>query len=480
MHSGRSAPCFAGMNLNPRILIRIIALLLLAIPFRGLPVRAQQPVDPAFAALLQQKLDSCRNVYNVPGISATLLLPGNRFWNGATGRADIYTNQPMDTAFVFQAASTTKLFTATLIFQLIEEGLLNLDDTIGDFLAPIPNIAGGTRIRYLLNHRSGLADFLQTPGAANNWFATPDAIWSPVQVLNTYGAPPLFAQGAAFSYSNTNYVLLGIIVEAVTGHPFHQELWTRIVQPLGLEEIYFPSAVPVLGDLVPGWSSWSATGVYDTDVTPVLRDCFSSFGFSAGAIVVRPWELARFTRAVMGGAMLGPASLTTMRTCTNVNFGDGANGYGHGTMRYAYGGRTYFGHSGDINGFTQMSVHSVMDSITITLSINRNNAPRGPIAAAMLATAHQGLSVGVPDAIAAPSSFTVHPVPATDRVTLCADDLGNVERIELCDATGRLVLAARPNGSAEQVLMLNGLASGLYHVRLIDARQVRTQALLKE
>src|SRR5262245_60318006 len=126
--------------------------LLPCIVFTGLYGRAQTPVDPAIASVLQQKLDSCRNVYNVPGISATLLLPGDRYWNGVTGVADIYTEEPLDTFHVFQGASVTKLFTSTIVFQLIEEGLLDLDDTLGSYLPAIPNIPGDTHIRYLLNH----------------------------------------------------------------------------------------------------------------------------------------------------------------------------------------------------------------------------------------------------------------------------------------------------------------------------------------
>ncbi len=446
------------------MLKRVVHLLLLAVVFKGPSARGQAPVDPAFAAALQQKLDSCRSVFSVPGISATLLLPGDRYWNGVSGLADIYTMEPVDTAHVFQAASVTKLFTATIVMQLIEEGLLTLDDTVDEHLPPLPNIPGNTQLRYLLNHRSGLADYLQTPGAWNNWFSDPDSVWPPAQIIQNYSAPPLFPQNAAFSYSNTNYMLLGMIVEVVTGNPFHVELNERILLPLGLTA-YFPPAVPVVGDLIPGWSSWTSTGVYDTDVTPVLMDCFSSFGYAAGALVSTPEVLARFTRSVMTGQLLTPASLTTMRTCSNISFSDGANGYGHGTMRYSYAGRTYFGHSGDISGFTQMSVHGEEDSVTITLSINRNNAPRGLVAAAMLGVVHQMLSVGIGDLPEASPAFDLFPVPATELVTLRAAELTPGDRVELISATGRVVRTEQATMQGTHMLPLNGCAPGLYVVR---------------
>lgn len=460
--------------------LRLVPILLLAIPFRGLPTRAQVPAEAAVAALLQEKLDSCRTVFNVPGISATMLLPGDRFWNGASGVAHIGTQEPLDTFHVFQAASTTKLFTATIAFQLIEEGLMQLDDTIGAFLPPMANIPGNTRIRYLLNHRSGLADYLGTPGATNNWFFTPDLVWTPQLILQQYSAPPLFAQGAAFSYSNTNYLLLGLVIEAITGNAFHEELQTRLFQPLGLDLASFPPALPIQGELVPGWSSWTSPGVYDTDVTPVLRDCFSSFGYSAGAIVARPWDLARFARAAMSGTLLTPASLSTMRTCTNVSFGDGCNGYGHGTMRYTFAGRSYFGHSGDISGFTQMSIHGMQDSITLTLSINRNNAPRGPIAAALLATVHQALSAGMGDAEHQPPDFSVYPVPARDHVVLRTNELSTAHRIDVLDTAGQIVLTERAQNRGEQVIALQHLAPGVYLVRVSGPDGIRARRMFKE
>lgn len=450
---------------------------LLAVPFRGLPTKGQVPVDPAFAVVLQEKLDSCRNVYNVPGISATLLLPGDRFWNGTAGVADINTQAPVLAEHVFQAASVTKLFTATVVFQLIEEGQLDLDDTLGSYLPQLPHVPGDMPVRLLLNHRSGIADFLATPGVANAWFSTPDAVWTGEQVLTTFMQDdPLFAPNTAFSYSNTNYVLLGMLVETITGHSFAEELQARILDPIGLENVHYPPALPISGQLIPGWTSWTTPNTYDTDVTPVLRDCFASMVSTAGAVVARPHDLARFTRAVMRGDLLHPSSLSTMRTCTTVNFGDGATGYGLGTMRYSYGGRTYYGHSGDISGFTQMAVHSVQDSVTLVLSINRNNAPRGPIAGALLGTLHAQL-VGMAEVRSAPA-FDLYPVPASSEVHVQSEELRAGDVITLTDATGKAVRTDRAVGTYSHTLPLDGLAPGLYHVRWSHADGVAHRALI--
>jgi|GEM_PF-841266 len=454
------------------------AALQLAVVFLGVAARSQTPVSPAFAAVLQQKLDSCVNAYDVPGISATLLLPGGRFWNGAAGVANIYTQEPMDTALLFQQASVTKLFTSTLIMQLMEEGELELDDTVGAFLPTILHVPSNTRIRHLLKHRSGLADLVADPNAANSWLLNPNYIWDPQDAIETFGDDPLFAQDAAFTYSNTNYVLLGMIIEQITGVPYAEALRTRILEPLGMDQTFFRPTEALGGPLVPGWSSLSAANTYTDDMTYFLGPSFASMVFAAGALVSRPWDVARFNRGLFSGGLLEPATRDTMRVSTNVNMGGGATGYGFGTMRYVFAGRTYFGHGGDINGFTQLSIHNEMDSVTLTLSINRNNAPRGPIASALLDIVFLQLQVGLLDHADLDGAFDLFPVPAKDHVVLRISPAAGSQRIEMMDLNGRVLISGPASGVDQCTIDLRPYPSGTYLVRLITENGVRTRKLM--
>lgn len=454
------------------------ALFLLAIVFSGPTAKPQTPVSSAFAVALQQKLDSCMNNYDVPGISATLLLPGDRFWNGASGEANIYTHAPMDTAYLFQQASVTKLFTATLIMQLMEEGELALDDTVGVFLPTIMHVPSSTKIRHLLKHRSGLADLVADPNAANSWLLNPNYIWDPQDAIETFGDDPLFVQGSAFSYSNTNYVLLGMIIEQITGTTYAEALRTRILDPLGMDQTFFRPTEALGGPLVPGWSSLSIANTYTDDMTYFLGPCFASMVFSAGALVSRPWDVARFNRELFSGDLLEPATLDTMRVCTNVNMGGGATGYGFGTMRYVFAGRTYFGHAGDINGFTQLTIHDQADSVTLTISINRNNAPRGPIAAALLEVVFQQLQVGLIELADQDASFDLFPVPATDHVVLRSSVPSTSQRIELMDLNGRVLYRESARDADQHMIDLRPYVSGSYLVRLTTENGVRTRKLV--
>ncbi len=450
---------------------------LLILPFFRL--WAQTPVDPYTAGVLQEKLDSCVNAYNVPGISATLLLPGNRYWNGASGLSHIYSNAPMDTTLLFQEASVTKLFVATIVFQLIEEGSLTLDDEIGTHLSPIATIPSNTKIRYLLNQRSGIYNFIgQNPNAGNTWFSHPDSIWTPQLAIETYNDDPVFTQNTAFSYCNTNYILLGMLIEHITGNTFAEELRERILEPYGLNQTFFPPTEEINGPMTTGWTSFtSTTGPFTTDASVMLNDCFASMVFTSGALVSYPKDVAKFTRLLFSGQILSEATLTQMKSCTNVNFSDGCNGYGYGTMRYTFNNKSWFGHGGDISGYTQLTIHQQQDSITLALSINRNNAPRNPITAALLNALNQALEV---ENIAADeSAFRISPNPADETLSIHFSGMAEEKELVLHNQLGQVVYNRKiAPGLVSYSLPVDQLPNGLYFVSSCGERSSETQKLL--
>jgi D-alanyl-D-alanine carboxypeptidase len=436
--------------------LRHVLFLIAAIPFR---TWGQQPVDPAFAAVLQAKIDSCVNVYALPGISVGLLLPDDRYWRGASGVAHRYTLEAMDTSFLFQQASVTKLFTAALVMQLVDEGLVQLDDTIGDFLPAIEHVPSGVRIRDLLRHRSGIADHLGNPGVANAWLLSPNVIWNPREAIALFGEEPSGVPGVSFSYSNPNFILLGMIVEEVTGVDLATALRTRISEPLGLEDTFLRPADQLDGALVPGWSSLSVPNAYTDDMTGFLSPAFSSMVGGAGALVSTPWDVVRFTKALFTGEVVPLALVDTMCITTSVGLGANTTGYGYGTMRYSFGGVTYHGHSGDINGFTQLTVHQRTTGVTLTISINRNNAPRGPIAAALLQVITDQLAVGMSAIPTDEERLVVFPNPVDETLYVIGSDQ---LRYRLFDASGREALVGIVLDARNAAIDVSGLDPGHY------------------
>lgn len=439
---------------------------------------AQTPVEPEIADALQQKLEECITEFDIPGISATLLLPGDKYWNGAAGVSHIYTQEPMDTSLLFYEASVTKMFVATIVFQLIEENQLSLDDEIGMYLEPIQYIPSDTKIRHLLNHRSGLFDFLAgNPSSSETWFSDPDFIWTTRDAIETYSSDPLFNQGNYFSYSNTNYMILGMLVEQITGNTFAEELRNRILTPYGLNQTFLPPFDEIDGSMVTHWTSFSSTsGPYTTDASPVYNDCSLSMVFTAGALVSYPQDIAKFNRLLFSGQILNEASLEQMKTCTNVNFSDGCNGYGYGTMRYNILGKTYFGHSGDFSGVTQMTIHQAEEGITLALSINRNNALRVPIATELLSTLEEAMKTEELNRF----SYNVYPNPAAKNVNL---DFGNLKcedcKIGLYNESGQQVyFKTLKNFTGNYILPVDKLSNGVYLLRIINGVNSETKKLI--
>jgi D-alanyl-D-alanine carboxypeptidase len=434
-------------------------------------VKSETPVDTALASALQNKIDYYITQHSIPGISVTIFLPGDRVWSGAAGLSHIYNMTPMDTSHLFEMASVTKMYTASIIFQLMEEGLLSLDDTVGEYLPPMNYIPSGITIRNMLKHRSGLYNYTNNSTIANYWFNYPDSIWPHLQMINTFvNSPPLFAQGATYSYSNTNFFLLGMIIEAITGNTFADELKNRILIPHGLSQIYFPPDDSLPPTNTPGWTSFTQSGVYDTDASAILNDCSRSMAYTAGAVVAKPADACKFTKLLWTGQIISDSSLNIMKQVTNLGISSSyVNGYGYGAMRYLFNGKTYYGHNGDISGFTEMTFYGTTDSVGLIISINRNSAPRGPIAFDLMTFINQTLT-SIDNFEKDGYDLSVFPNPAYENINLKFSS-SEKKKIEI-SIFNQLGTAVRENlkysatGNDTYSMNVSDLSSGIYFVRL--------------
>jgi D-alanyl-D-alanine carboxypeptidase len=438
-------------------------------------VKSEIPVDSALANALQNKIDNYISQYSIPGISVTLFLPGERVWSGAAGLSHIYDMTPMDTSHLFEMASVTKMYTAAIIFQLMEQGLLSLDDTVGKYLPPMNYIPSGTTIRNMLKHRSGLYNYTNNSNIVNEWFNYPDSVWPHLQMINTFvDSPPLFPQGTSYAYSNTNFFLLGMIIEAITGNTFADELKTRLLIPHGLSQIYFPPEDSIPATKTPGWTSFTTAGVYDTDASPILNDCSTSMAFTAGAVVAKPADACKFTKLLWTGQIISDSSLNIMKQCTNLSSGY-LNGYGYGAMRYTFNGKTYYGHSGDISGFTELTFYGTTDSVGLIISINRNSAPRGTIAVDLMSFVNQTLITSMDHIDKDGFDLSVFPNPAHETINLkfSSSETKKIE-IGIFNQFGKAVrenLKYSSAGDDTYSIDVSDLSSGIYYLHLnIDGK----------
>ncbi len=306
---------------------------------------------------LQVLVDSMIDIQSEDPIhNAVLLVECPRIkWKGAAGMAD-GREETMTADHKFKIASIGKTFTATLVLQLIEEGYLNLDDTIDKYLDnPIVNldslhiyqgIAYGRQItvRQLLSHTSGIADYMEDPRFINDVLENPKKMWSPSKILEIYyeygtNEKALFPPGDGFNYSDVNYVLLAMIIEQVTGKTYQAQLASRIFDALGMENSYLEYYEEPKGNN-PLSHAYLSTIDLVTDVN-------TSMDWGGGGIVSTCEELNTFFRALIDGKIFKQES-TLQQMLGAADKGNGGTDYtyGLGIMKRSIHGLTFYGHGG--------------------------------------------------------------------------------------------------------------------------------------
>ncbi|WP_326560663.1 serine hydrolase domain-containing protein [Micromonospora sp. NBC_01796] len=276
---------------------------------------------------------------------------GRATWRGASGIADINTGRPVRPDYRHRVGSVTKTFVAATVLQLVGEGRISLDAPVRRYLPGLMPDDTVT-VRMLLGHRSGIGTYDQV------LFATPELVeehrnttFRPRELARVgLGMPATNPPGAAFSYSNTNYILAGLIVEQVTGRPAAEEVSRRILRPLGLRDTYFPGTDPrITGPHSRGYVPWYEGELRDFTVYNM------SWGYTAGELISTTADLDTFYRALLGGRLLRPAQQADLVRFLPTGTGVG---YGLGLLSLPLACGDAYGHDGQVFGYTTLSLHS--------------------------------------------------------------------------------------------------------------------------
>ncbi|MFB6720187.1 serine hydrolase domain-containing protein [Kribbella sp. NPDC056345] len=294
-------------------------------------------------------------------------------WVGASGVAEVGTAVPVDPAGSFRIGSVTKTFTATVVLQLVGEGVLALDDSVGRWLPGVIPAGDSINLRQLLNHTSGLynytSDLPDTAGIIRDRFVH----WDPRATIDSIAVQPLlFEPGATCSYSNTNYLLLGLIIEAATGKSFATEIESRILEPLDLQETLIPGDATTLPEP-------HAHGYLTLDDQLVdISDFNASQAWSAGEFVSTASDLNRFYAALLTGKLLRPAELEAMQTTIPTD--EAFHHFGLGLSRITLPNLTLWGHAGGIFGYRTWSYHAAdaIHQLTLSLTTTTDDTPPPP------------------------------------------------------------------------------------------------------
>ncbi|EML6322039.1 MULTISPECIES: serine hydrolase domain-containing protein [Bacillus] len=311
-----------------------------------------------------------------PGILAKTS-QGRKTWGYAAGVADLRTKKPMKTDFRFRIGSVTKTFTATVILQLAGENRLNLDDSIEKWL---PDVIQGNgydakqiTIRQMLNHTSGIAEYSRSKEAD---FTNTKRLYTAEELVKIgISAPPDFAPGKGWSYSNTGYVLLGMLIEKVTGNNYAEEIENRIIEPLELSNTFLPGN----SSIIPG--NKHARGYVQQEEGSELKDVTyfnPSIASSAGDMISTADDLNKFFSYLLGGKLLKEKQLNQMFTTVPAGRG-GINGYGLGIFEIKLpNGVPIWGHTGGIPGFDTFvgGTHGGRHMLAVNLnSMGRTESP---------------------------------------------------------------------------------------------------------
>ena len=310
---------------RPRRLAALLVLLLVGACGGSHASRLDAAVKPVVSA-------------GVPGV-LVLVRDGDRTQTAAAGLSDLAPRRELRPEYRFRVGSVTKTFVATIVLELAAEKRLRLDDPVARWLPGLLPDGGRITIRDLLAHRSGLADVADDPEVLNG----SRAAWSPRRLVALVARRPrVGAPGGAFHYSSTNYLVLGLLVERVTGRSLASELRRRIVGPLGLTDTTYEPG-PLSGPHVHGYRLASHQGVVDPVAAP--RDLESRSARWAGAsgdLVSSAHDLARFLAALLGGDVLPSRELRAMEAVNPR--------YGLGLAVYPTRCGRAWGHTGNLNG----------------------------------------------------------------------------------------------------------------------------------
>ncbi|MCD9625716.1 serine hydrolase domain-containing protein [Rhabdothermincola salaria] len=286
-------------------------------------------------------------------------------WIETYGDADPDAGVPMSPDMHQRVGSVTKTFTGTALMQLAEEGLLSLDDPISDYVDGVPN-GDEITLRILADMTSGVASYTTDETFVDAYFAAPETVYAPEELVEIgLAASPIFDPGEQFNYSNTNTVLLGLVVEQVTGQDIGEVFEQRIFEPLGLEGTSWPGESPELPSPHP--RGFTLQGVDTDPPEPVDATNWNpSWTFTAGGIISTVEDLLTYGRAlVTGQGLLSPESQTERLE----SFPAPA---GYGIALGCIGG--WVGHTGELPGFNTSVFHDTTHDTTVIVAVNSDIA----------------------------------------------------------------------------------------------------------
>jgi D-alanyl-D-alanine carboxypeptidase len=345
---------------------------------------ARHPQKVRSSAGMQLLVEGWRARADVPAVVAGVEdLDGQR-WLAASGTRQMRGGGRVAVDAQFRIASITKLFVATVIMQLVAEGRLDLDDPASDYVRGVR--LNGATIHQLLSHTSGIPDYAMTQGLSKQLLENRERRWSTSDIYGLItDVEPDFATGDGYQYSNTNYVVLGDVIEEVTGAAWAREVRRRVLDPLRLADTYVAGFEAPRGDIIPGYFDADNDGDVEDAGAGRPWPSLETSEAGAGAIVSTAADLLTFGRALFGGKLLATARMRRMvaelpHHPRNSNYGLGVE-----TVRPDYR-TTIWGHGGLLPGYRSVLWYVPAQDVVVVVLANDVRANPADLAELVMRT----------------------------------------------------------------------------------------------
>lgn len=309
------------------------------------------------------------------GVSISIRVNGVERWNLQGGLSKL--NEPIGSNMRFGIGSITKTVVAATTMKLVDEGILNITDTIGDWLTlDTPNVDNSITVLQLLNHFAGLDGYMYP----ELWEQVEANLSTPIpstDLVNFIGEP-YHVPGATHTYSNSNYLILGLIVESATGKTVGEVMREKFWEPLNLNHMYFGANETILGTIAVPWRDSDGDGTLE-DISNEYDAAYHSVFYCAADVFATASDLSMWAEHLYNGNAISEESRQQMMTSYFDIPHPIFTGYGLGTRRNVYAGQTMWGHTGGMRGYGSAMFYDPINKVSIAMLNNQSRSEDGPI-----------------------------------------------------------------------------------------------------
>ncbi len=420
--------------------------------------RAFASIDSTLSKRFQKTLDSMLKVTHLEGISASVNIGSHGQWCGASGLS--YAKHPMDTSMHLCIGSDTKLFISVMLLKLQELGILHLDDSLYKWLPKMANVDSTIKIRQLLNHTSGIADYLISLTAmVDSVSKNLGRHWTPEELVKNIQTP-YFTKGTNWAYSNSDYLLAGMIVRNASKELLSKHLHKIILSPLQLNNTYLDAEDTLQGSVAHPWEN----GYDITNIIYNPRTAMSSYCWAAGGIYATAKDMANWYQALFRGKVINDSSMKQLLDFVPCNPLYGLS-YGLGIATDTSNGRVILRHGGAIFGYLSRNLYDSIANTSIFVLVNQDGIDPTPVVAALHKVVMQYKSTGINNPTPSNLTITLAPNPAQNKI-LIQSSFNELSQYIVYNMGGQICLSGNiiPGGAHE--IDISALPKSMYVVKI--------------